>query len=45
MTRKILEGRHIGRSDGLRVKTADWSVGTNTHQRGVEWWMKVTDAR
>ena len=45
MTRRSLQGRRIGSLAGLRTETAAWSADINTRQRGVEWQMKVADAR
>ncbi len=45
MTRQSLAGRRIGSLAALRAEIAAWSVDTNTRQRGVEWQMKIADAR
>ena len=45
MTRQSLDGRRIGELEELGVEIAAWSDDTNTRQRGVEWQMKVADAR
>lgn len=45
MTRQSLNGRRIGRLEALRAEIAAWSADTNTRQRGVEWHMKIADAR
>ena len=45
MTRQSLTGRRIGDLAELRAETAAWSADINTRQRGVEWQMKVADAR
>ena len=45
MTRQSLNGRRIGDLAELRAETAAWSADINTRQRGVEWQMKVADAR
>ena len=45
MTRQSLDGRRIGELEELGAEIAAWSDDTNTRQRGVEWQMKVADAR
>ena len=45
MTRQCLSGRCIDDLETLRAEIAAWSTEFNTCQRGVEWWMKVDDAR
>lgn len=45
MTRQSLDGRRIGDLAALRAEIAAWSADINTRQRGVEWQMKVADAR
>ena len=45
MTRQCLAGRRIGDIDTLRQETLAWSTHVNTSQRGVDWQMKVADAR
>ena len=45
MTRQSLACRRIGDLDALRAEIAAWSADINTRQRGVEWQMKVADAR
>lgn len=45
MTRQSLNGRRIGDLAALRAEIAAWSADINTRQRGVEWQMKVADAR
>ena len=45
MTRQSVAGRRIGSLDALRAEIAAWSADINTRQRGVEWQMKVADAR
>ena len=42
-------GRHAGRRFGdletLRDETAAWSTDVNSTQRGIDWQMKIDDAR
>ena len=45
MTRQCLSGRRIGDIGTLRDEIAAWSVDVNTRQRGVDWRIKVKDAR
>ena len=45
MTRQSVAGRRIGSLDALGAEIAAWSADINTRQRGVEWQMKVADAR
>ena len=45
MTRQCLSGRRIGDLGELRTQIAAWSTDVNTRQRGVEWRMKIDDAR
>ena len=45
MTRQSLDGRRIGDLAALRAEIAAWSADINTRQRGVDWQMKVADAR
>ena len=45
MTRQCLSGRRIGDIETLRDEIAAWSVDVNTRQRGVDWRLKVKDAR
>ena len=45
MTRQCLSGRRIGDLETLRAEIAAWSEDLNTRQRGVDWRMKVDDAR
>ncbi len=45
MTRQSLNGRRIGSLEVLRAEIVAWSADTNTRQRGVEWHMKIADAR
>lgn len=45
MTRQCVEGRRFADIEMLRVETAAWSSDVNHRQRGVDWQMKVADAR
>ncbi len=45
MTRQCLKDRRIGDIDTLRNEIAAWSSDINNNQRGVDWQMKVDDAR
>ncbi len=45
MTRQCLKDRRIGDIDTLRNQIAAWSSDINNNQRGVDWQMKVDDAR
>lgn len=45
MTRQCVSGRRFGDIETLREEIAVWSTETNNTQRGVEWHMKVEDAR
>ncbi len=45
MTRQCVNGRRFGDIDTLRTETAAWASDVNTIQRGVDWQMKVDDAR
>ena len=45
MTRQCLDGRRFGDIDTLRDEIAAWSTDINNAQRGVDWQMKVDDAR
>ena len=45
MTRQCIDGRRFGDIDTLRAETIAWSNDINTLQRGVDWQMKVDDAR
>ena len=45
MTRQCLSGRRIGDLKTLRAEIAAWSKDVNTCQRGVDWRMKIGDAR
>ncbi len=45
MTRQSLTGRRSGELAELQAELEAWSTGVNTRQRGVDWQMKVGDAR
>ena len=45
MTRQSLTGRRIGELAELQAELEAWSTDVNTRQRGVDWQMKVGDAR
>ena len=45
MTRQCLSGRRIGELETLQKEIAAWSTDVNNSQRGVDWRMKITDAR
>jgi len=45
LTRQCVAGRRFGDVDTLREETSAWSSDVNDSQRGVEWHMKIDDAR
>jgi len=45
LTRQCVAGRRIGDIETLREETMAWSTDINTTQRGVDWQMKIGDAR
>ncbi len=45
VTRQCVAGRRIGDIETLREETAAWSTDVNSAQRGVDWQMKIDDAR
>lgn len=45
MTRQCLAGRRIGELDYLQQEIAAWSIDVTDAQRGVDWQMKIDDAR
>ena len=45
MTRQCLSGRRIGDLHTLRAEIGAWSTDVNARQRGVDWQMKIGDAR
>jgi len=45
MTKQCVRGRRFGTIEELRLETAAWHSRTNEKQRGVDWQMRVADAR
>jgi len=45
LTRQCTAGRQIGDIETLRDETTAWSTNVNTLQRGVDWQMKIENAR
>jgi len=45
LTRQCVAGRRFGESQTRRAETSAWSSDVNTTQRGVDWQMKIDDAR
>jgi hypothetical protein len=45
LTRQCVAGRRFGDIDALRRETSAWSCDVNRRQRGVDWQMKIDDAR
>ncbi len=45
MTRQCISGRRIGEIEILQQEISAWSSDVNASQRGVEWHMKINDAR
>ena len=45
MTRQCTGGRRIGELEILKREIAAWSADANHTQRGVDWQMKIDDAR
>lgn len=45
MTRQCITGRRFGDVSSLQEETKAWSTDINSTQRGVDWQMKVDDAR
>ena len=45
MTRQCLSGRRIGELGTLQAEIGAWSTDVNGRQRGVDWRMKIADAR
>jgi len=45
LTRQCIAGRRFGDLDALSSETSAWSCDTNQRQRGVDWQMKIDDAR
>jgi len=45
MTRQCVSGRRFGDIETLRKETSAWSIDVNGKQKGVDWQMKIDDAR
>jgi DDE superfamily endonuclease len=45
LTRQCVSGQRFPDIEALRTETAAWSTDVNTTQRGVDWQMKISDAR
>jgi hypothetical protein len=45
LTRQCVSGRRFGDAATLREETSAWSTDVNETQRGVDWQMKIDDAR
>jgi DDE superfamily endonuclease len=45
LTRQCVDGRRFGDIDTLRKETSAWSCDVNRRQKGVDWQMKIDDAR
>jgi hypothetical protein len=45
LTRQCVSGRRFGDLPPLQSEMAAWSTDANTTQRGVDWQMKISDAR
>ena len=45
ITRQCVAGRRFGDIDALRRETSAWSSHVNGQQKGVDWQMKIDDAR
>ncbi|WP_017297258.1 hypothetical protein [Nodosilinea nodulosa] len=45
LTRQCIDGRRFGDIETLQAETSAWSCDVNNTQRGVDWEMKVDDAR
>jgi len=45
LTRQCVTGRRFGDAQTLRAETVAWSTDVNGTQRGVDWQMKIDDAR
>lgn len=45
MTRQCVSGRRIGSADELARETTAWATDLTENQRGVDWQMKIDDAR
>ena len=45
LTRQCVSGQRFADIDTLRAETDAWSTDVNAMQRGVDWQMKIDDAR
>src|SRR5688572_19960196 len=45
VTRQCVAGRRFGDIESLAAETSAWSTDVNATQRGVDWQMKIDDAR
>src|ERR1051325_5528794 len=45
LTRQCVSGQRFPDIAALRAETAAWSIDVNTRQRGVDWQMRISDAR
>ena len=45
LTRQCVSGRRFGDIETLRRETSAWSDDVNARQKGVDWHMKIADAR
>jgi hypothetical protein len=45
LTRQCVSGRRFGKLSKLQSEIKAWSQDTNSRQRGVDWQMKIDDAR
>jgi hypothetical protein len=45
LTRQCVAGRRFGDIETLRAETSAWASDVNAAQRGVDWQMKIDDAR
>jgi len=45
LTRQCVSGRRLGDIETLQAEIAAWSTDVNDTQRGVDWQMKIDDAR
>lgn len=45
LTRQCVSGRRFGELETLQVEIAAWSSDVNDTQRGVDWQMRISDAR
>jgi DDE superfamily endonuclease len=45
LTRQCVSGRRFGKLSKLQSEIKAWSIDVNTTQRGIDWQMKIDDAR